>query len=207
MQPAQDPLKISTTSFEQELWKSYQKGDDRALSSIYSIYFDHLYNYGFRFTRDATLIEDCIQELFIKLIRNRQNLSLPVSVKAYLFRSFRSYIVDKIEQLRKRPLAEMNEMVDFNLELNQEATLISTEEADELQEKMKTALEQLTPRQREAIFLKYQEGLSYPEIAAMLSLTQKATYKLVGRAIQTLREIHHLAIISVLIKELIYYII
>ena len=54
---------------------------------------------------------------------------------------------------------------------------------------MQNALDQLTPRQREAIFLKYQEGFSYPEIAEMMTLTQKATYKLVGRGIGVLRKV------------------
>ena len=191
---------MPATSLEQELWKSHQSGDDHALSAIYSMYFDPLFNYGFRFTRDTTLIEDCIQELFLKLIRNRRNLSLPASVKAYLFKSFRSHIIDKMEQARRRPVAEINEYADFSLELNHEDFMISTEESDSRKQRLKAALDQLTPRQREAIFLKYEEGLSYPEIAEMLALTQKATYKLIGRAVQTLRTIYQLSLSSVLLK-------
>ena len=179
--------KSSTTSYEQGLWKSFLEGDEKSLSLIYTLYFDHLYNYGFKFTRDATMVEDCIQELFIKLIRNKQNLSLPDSVKGYLFTALRSYMFDKMEQARKNLYSPINESQEFGIELHREATLILNEETAASQQKLQKLLAQLTPRQREAIFLKYQEGLSYPEIAAMLSLTQKATYKLIGRAIQTLR--------------------
>ena len=171
----------------QELWRNFQQGDENALATIYSEYFDHLYNYGFKFTRDASLVEDCIQELFIKLIRNRENLSIPDSVKNYLFKAFRSYLFDKLEKLNKYPSQQLEESMEFGLEPGHEVELIREEERSTRQEMMRAAIKSLTPRQREAIFLKYEEGFSYPEIADMLSLTQKAAYKLVGRAIQTLR--------------------
>lgn len=172
---------------EQQLWIKFQQGDENALSSIYSVYFDQLYNYGSRFTPNATLVEDCIQELFIKLIRNKANLAVPDSLKNYLFRALRSILFDHFERLNKFPSGELNEVVAFELETHAESKIISGEEQAARYEKLNAALQQLTPRQREAIFLKYQEGLSYPEIAEMLSLSQKAAYKLVGRAIQALR--------------------
>ena len=180
------PIQL-TASFEQGLWKQFQQGDENALSSLYSIYFDHLYNYGFKFSQDATLVEDCIQELFIKLIRNRQNLAVPDSVKNYLFKALRSYMFDKMAQLKRHAHVSDPETVAFDLEPATDAEIINREDAMIRQQKVRQALQQLTPRQREAIFLKYHEGFSYEEIAGILSMTQKATYKLIGRAIQTLR--------------------
>lgn len=174
-------------SEELQLWKSFQLGDGKALSDLYSIYFNTLYNYGFKFSRDAGFVEDCIQELFIKLIRNKKNLSLPASVKTYLFKALRSVMFDKWEQTKKHISQELNESSGFDLALQQEPSIINSEEIEQQQRRLEAALQQLTPRQREAIFLKYQEGFSYPEIAEMLSLTQKATYKLIARAVQALR--------------------
>ena len=173
-------------SDEHQLWQNYQRGDDAALASIYSTYFHHLYNYGFKFTHDSLLVEDCIQELFIKLMRNRRNLATPASVKNYLFKAFRSQLFDELEKLKKKPVDELQESTAFDLDL-QHHTDAENEELIDRHQKMQSAIAALTPRQREVIFLKYQEGFSYPEIAEILSLTPKATYKLVGRAIQTLR--------------------
>lgn len=177
----------SVSPNDKELWCQFQQGNEAALASLYSRYFDHLYNYGFKFTQDVTLVEDCIQELFIKLIRNRQNLSLPDSVKNYLFKAYRSYMFDKMEKLKKYPTQDLNESMDFELDLHRESGLIVEEEQVARGKKLNEAIQELTPRQKEAIFLRYQEGLSYPAIAEMLSLSQKATYKLIGRAIQALR--------------------
>lgn len=172
---------------EQELWKSFQYGDDKALSTIYSLYFDALYNYGAKFTCDNSLIEDCIQDLFIKLMRNRQQLSTPNSVQYYLFKAFRSFIYDRLEQTRRHTPSELKDTMEFHLALSRESEIIHGEEQIERYQKLQTALLRLTARQREAIYLKYEAGFSYPEISEMLSLTQKATYKLIGRAIHVLR--------------------
>lgn len=176
-------------SCEQELWRKFQQGDEKALAAIYSAYFSRLYNYGFKFTSDANLVEDCIQELFIKLIRNRRNLALPDLVKNYLFTAFRSFLFDRLKKLTKSSLQELEESHDFNLEPNRESEMIQGEEVSARVSKLKAGLEQLTPRQREAIFLKYEEGFSYPEIAQTLAMSQKAAYKLVGRALQVLRAV------------------
>ncbi|MNY66103.1 RNA polymerase sigma factor [compost metagenome] len=56
-----------------------------------------------------------------------------------------------------------------------------------LRKKIGQALQKLTDRQREVIYLRYYEEFSYPEIAEIMGLTLKGTYKLMGRAIETLR--------------------
>ncbi len=172
---------------EQDLWQKFQHGDDTALAAIYSIYFDHLYNYGFKFTHDVSLVEDCIQELFIKLLKTRQNLAAPSSIRNYLFKAYRSRIFDELEKIKKQPVDELQESTGFELALQPPPALTRDLPDDERYQKLQAALAKLTPRQKEVIFLRYQEGFSYPEIAEILSLTPKATYKLVGRAIQTLK--------------------
>ncbi|NJM26145.1 MAG: hypothetical protein HC859_12305 [Bacteroidia bacterium] len=59
----------------EEIWDRFRNGDESMFQYIYSIYFDKLYNYGFQFTRNKELIEDCIQELFIELSDRRSFLS------------------------------------------------------------------------------------------------------------------------------------
>jgi RNA polymerase sigma factor (sigma-70 family) len=177
----------SNSSSEQLLWINFKQGSEKALAAIYSLYFNQLYDYGFKFSQDSNLVEDCIQELFIKLIRNKKNLAIPNSVKGYLIVALRSQLLDKIKQTDKARFIELDDALEFKLELNPESAIIKKEQLDENELNLHLALDTLTSRQREAIFLKYQEGLAYPEIAQILSLSQKATYKLIARGIQALR--------------------
>lgn len=173
---------------EQDLWNAFVQGDANSLEILYRRYFDELYTYGNKWLNNSSLTEDSIQDLFVKLMRNRVNLSTPASVKYYLFRSFRTVVVDKMKAKNKLSFVDDPGDQHFLFELCPEQELIDHEHQDALQQKLTVALQALTPRQREAIFLRYIEGFSYKEVAEMMELTPKGTYKLMARAIEALKE-------------------
>ncbi|MEO7044561.1 MAG: sigma-70 family RNA polymerase sigma factor [Ferruginibacter sp.] len=173
---------------ESTLWQNFLEGDVACLEKIYLLYFDDLYAYGNKLFRDIAFTEDVIQDLFVKLINNRQNLSPTTSLKYYLFRAFKSLALDKLKVKKRFQYSEQEENKAFSLELNPENRLIEKEQYEAIKLKLSAAIEMLTPRQREAIFLKYTEGFSYAEVTSMLALTPKATYKLMARAIQSLKD-------------------
>jgi RNA polymerase sigma factor (sigma-70 family) len=65
--------------------------------------------------------------------------------------------------------------------------MINREQMYEQRIDLDGVLKKLTPRQKEAIFFKFYENMSYEEISGLLGITTKATYKLVARAILELR--------------------
>ena len=54
-------------------------------------------------------------------------------------------------------------------------------------DRLNATLDKLTPKQKEVIFLKFYEQLSYTEIAQIMKVDVKAIYKLMARAIGSLR--------------------
>ena len=56
---------------------------------------------------------------------------------------------------------------------------------------LRNAMRRLTPRQKEAVFFRFYENMSYEEIADILNISVKATYKLVARAILMLRDAYN----------------
>lgn len=172
---------------DQQLWQSFLDGDDQSLEEIYRKFFDDLYRYGKKWLSDASLTEDVIQDLFIKLIRNRRNLASVTSIKYYLFRAFRSIALDKLRSKGKLTLEDDQSSDQFPLHITPEHLFIEKEEYELMRHKLSNALNQLTPRQREAIFLKYIEGFSYAEVSEMMDLSVKGTYKLMARAVDALK--------------------
>lgn len=170
------------------LWQSFVEGDNQSLEKIYRIYFDKIYHYGNKWLNDPTFTEDIIQDLFVKLIRNRQNLSQTTSIKFYLFRSFRSLALDKIKAEKKMLLLDDPGDEMFPIHITPENSLIDKQEYQLIKEKLSSVLSTLTPRQREVLFLRYSEGFSYQEVAEMMGLTTKAAYKLMARAIDAIKE-------------------
>jgi RNA polymerase sigma factor (sigma-70 family) len=173
---------------EVNLWSQFIAGDDSSLEKLYSLYFDELYSYGKRWLNDSLLTEDSIQDLFVKLLMNRTSLSPTTSVKYYLFRSFRSVVLDKIKLGNRMPLIDEPGDHLFLFDLCPEKKLVDEQESAAMKEKLAAALQALTPRQREAIFLRYIEGFSYVEVADAMELTAKGTYKLMARAIEALKD-------------------
>jgi len=173
---------------EQDLWNSFLQGNNTSLATLYRRYFDGLYAYGNKWLNNPVLTEDSIQDLFVKLMRNRANLSTPASVKYYLFRSFRSVVLDKLKAKNKTSFVDEPGEHLFSLELSPEQQTIDQEVDDSLRKNLASALERLTPRQREAVFLRYTEGFSYEVISEMMELTPKATYKLMARALEALKQ-------------------
>lgn len=195
-------LKDKTNIDEEFLWQSFLSGDNASLEKIYRIYFDELYQYGNKWLSDPTSTEDIIQDLFVKLIRNRQDLSHTTSIKFYLFRSFRSLALDKIKVDKKIMVIEQPGDEMFPVYLTPEHKLIDKQEYELIKEKLSFALSALTPHQREALFLRYSEGFSYAEVAEMMTLTTKATYKLTARAIDALKGQMTLILTSILLYKI-----
>ena len=173
---------------EQKLWAQFIEGDDQSLEKLYRRYFDDLYLYGRKWLNNTQLTEDSIQDLFIKLMKNRSSLSHANSVKFYLFRAFRSVVLDKMKVSNRMQLIDEPGEQLFIIELSPERKMGDEQEHQAIREKLATAMLGLSPRQREAIFLRYIEGFSYAEVSEAMDITPKATYKLMARAIEALKE-------------------
>lgn len=174
---------------DDDLWTHFLQGDKNAYAKLYERFFHPLYNYACKFTTNTALIEDSLHDLFLQVWKSRLRLNAaPGSVKNYLFKAIRHHIFHKLKAEQKNTRTSADDPV-FDLRLNRETEIIQEEQLARLQQQLAKALVTLTPRQREAIFLRYYENFSYPEIARMLGLSQKATYKLIGRAISQLRKL------------------
>ena len=172
---------------EKERWENIKNGSKEDYSKAYIFYYKKLYNYGRKFTDDIAMIEDSINEIFISIWTNRQNLHQIHSPQSYIFLSFRNNIFKKIKSARLISLGETGK--ETEVQFSVDSIIIKNETDAALRLQLDKALQQLTPRQREAVFLRFYEGLSYAEIASILDISVKATYKLMARALSDLKDI------------------
>lgn len=172
---------------EKECWTNIGSGDKKAYSEVYVFYYKKLYNYGRKFTDDIAMIEDSIDEVFIMIWNIRQNLYKISSPQSYIFSSFRNNMFKKIKTLKKTQFYEI--IPDVEIEFSTDIIIIKKETDVALQHQLKKALQQLTSRQREAVFLRFYEELSYIEIAGIMNISVKASYKIMARALHELKEI------------------
>ncbi|SEA15510.1 RNA polymerase sigma factor, sigma-70 family [Chitinophaga terrae (ex Kim and Jung 2007)] len=174
---------------ERDIWDAFRSGDESSLQVIFDKYYFPLFNYGHRFSADNHLIEDALQELFVKLWKNRDSIKETGSVKNYLYKSFRRVLLRLLDaRQRKYTFSVFDEWPELEQELAYDHTIISRERLENIRRNLKAALEKMTPRQREIIHLRYYEEMEYDEIAALMQLSVSSTYKLLYKAIDTLRQ-------------------
>jgi len=171
------------------LWLSFKKGNDLAFSILYNRYVQRLYSYGMHSCRDKDLVLDCLQELFTLLWDRREKLSEVTCVNYYLFKSFRRLLMNRLTVGRKFLISLSDrDSYGFDFSPSQEDALIEEEWETERNKKVRNSLHSLTKRQREAIYLKFFNQLSYHEVAAIMDLHVDSVYNLISKSIDLLRK-------------------
>jgi RNA polymerase sigma factor (sigma-70 family) len=171
------------------LWLNFKKGNDLAFSILYNKYVQRLYSYGMHSCRDKDLVLDCLQELFTLLWDRREKLSEVTCVNYYLFKSFRRLLMNRLTLGRKFLISLSDrDSYGFDFAPSQEDALIEAEWETERNKKVRNSLHSLTKRQREAVFLKFFNQLSYHEVAAIMDLHVDSVYNLISKSIDLLRK-------------------
>lgn len=171
-----------------ELWRSLRQGDKLALEKLYYRYIDHLMNYGLKFTKELSMVEDAIQDLFIIIWNSREKLSDTDSVKNYLMGAFRNNLIKNIQQLSKTSHKDDFSQVPFDIEATIEQEIILGENQSEKQVKLAEGMKKLSSRQREAIYLRYYEEKDYEEICLLMNINYQSVRNLISTGIKSLKE-------------------
>ena len=175
-------------SDEVALWQEFAEGDTAAYEKIYHKYVNDLYRYAYMIVRDKSLAEDVIHDVFADLWSNRKNLGK--------IRSFRLYLFSSIKRRSLRTLRKESSFTCFNYAQDGSSfeivpsfldELVDVQHHDSVAKKIKECIDNLSNRQREIIYLRFYQDMSYSEIAELLRLDQKYTYNLASKAFVILR--------------------
>jgi RNA polymerase sigma factor (sigma-70 family) len=135
------------------------------------------------------LVNDCIQNLFLKLWKNHQNLKPIQSIKPYLLKSLRNHIVDSLEIRRTFLPIDKNIEDQFEMLFTPEDFLINEQVQKENRDKVIALLNKLTPGQRHAIYLRYFEDLDFETIAQVMDMKVQSVRNTISRGLSVLRDL------------------
>lgn len=172
-----------------QLWEDFRGGEARALAALFEAHYDALFGYGLKLTSDEELVKDSIQNLFQKLWRRRASLRPAPVVKAYLFKALRRHLADETKLL-SRHLHRLPTYTDsFEVTYSHEEFLIAQQDDSEQSARLLAALNRLSKRQREALYLRFFDEFSYERIAEVMSLNTQSVRNLIFNALQVLRKV------------------
>ncbi len=174
---------------ETQLWEAFQIGDEEAYTRLYQLHVKAMYRYGLSLVPvSEAFVLDCIHDVFTEIWAKRQRLSVPDNVRYYLLKSLKTRILHLLKR-RERPhqYVSQDDFDELWADHSTEELFSQQEEAVQRQDLVRRLIEQLPPRQQEAIRLRFVENLEYNQIAEMLSMNRQSAQNLVFRAIEKLR--------------------
>ncbi|MCW3466612.1 RNA polymerase sigma factor [Chitinophaga nivalis] len=184
------------------LWGRFLQGDRQAFAQIYEANVDDLFHYGMHFCQDRERVKDCLQDLFQDLWLSREHLTADIkNIRYYLISSLRRRLLRTLQKDRRYRHREATEAFGFEFALPHENTLILEETAAEQQRLLHQALTNLSRRQREAIYLRFFQNLSYAEVAAIMSMQVDSVYNTISKAIGILKKQLPLPLILLLLGK------
>lgn len=169
------------------LWAMFKQGDNDALALIYADHSKKLYLYGLKLTSNREIIEDSIHDLFSDLVKNRRNLGATDNIHFYLIKSFKRRLQRQLQKERRYDLNGKVEDFVFDITYSIDHELINKEASDHRLKLLNQALSEISPRQKEAIYLRITEELEYEQIAEIMEVSVESCRNLISKAIKSLK--------------------
>ena len=166
------------------LWESSKAGDRKAFTNIFRKFYPRLFQFAAKVTSKDELCDDCIHELFVELWKNKSKINVR-SVKAYLFKALKY----KLLRALNRPGGPATSPEDNGIEVSYEALFAAFRENEERSAEVAKGLDQLSNRQKEIIYLKYYQQLSFEEISEIMNINDQAARNLLYQSVKALRAI------------------
>jgi RNA polymerase sigma factor (sigma-70 family) len=173
---------------DETLWEGLQQGDKEKFLSLYKKYYHTLLFIGLKEMKDAQLVKDAIQQLFLYLWEKRATIQEAKNVKSYLITSFlRKLSADWKKAKKTRELEVVWNNYPEDPQPNPEDTLIKKDQQSHLFKLLMSRINELPNRQKELIVLKFYEGLSYEEIVQKTGLSHRTVYNKIHEGLKKLK--------------------
>ena len=168
------------------LWIQFLDGNENAFSQLYCLFLDDLLTYGRRVGGDNEMVEDLIQDLFLKLYQKKIILEDNTRLRPFLFRALKNLIYNQLLRNAKlQPLPDYDFAFDLNYTIDEQLSLTQDQG---LSDEIHHILKVLTGRQKEIIYLRFVHEMSFEEISEIMEINIQSARNLLTRSMEKLRK-------------------
>lgn len=157
--------------------------DIATFRKYYDLYYDQLCHFLNFYTQDITIIEDVLQEVYLKLWENRDEIEIQY-IKTYLFHAAKNRVLNHLRDEQNRHYLLENW---FNQQ-KQEKQGKECYDIEQFTTLLYKAIDQLPEKCREIFILSRKEKLTYKQIAEKLNISVKTVEAQMGIALKRIRE-------------------
>ena len=174
---------LMTASPEQREMDGLRNLDPQVIAAIYDRYFSDVFRYVRYRIGDEHAAEDIASDVFVRLLEASQQGRGPrTNLKAWLLGTASHIVTDQMRRSYRRPTEQLTENT-----LDPLAVPVDEVERRERERSIHGALEKLTPEQQHVLTLRFGEGYSLEETAAILKKNVNAVKALQFRALASLQ--------------------
>lgn len=163
-------LQDNTNTSDKILVSAIKNGDHFAFDKIFQKYGSTLYLFVVSIIKDEAESEEIVQDIFLKIWKNRKELQPDSSFKSYLY----TIALNASKKFYRKKLLEDKYKQDIALELStHKSEDINVIEYQNLLDYVDTIINKLPASRREIFILSKKEGLKNSEIAQKLNISEQ----------------------------------
>lgn len=185
------------TESDPGLWMLLKEGDFQAFEQLYVRHFPVLFSYSYKLTKEKQVSLDCLQELFVQIWAKKENLKTVHSVRFYLMKWLKRDIIRFLNDKNFQHLIYL----DGDMSVAEMVADDSNPEEEEFIQyrarQIRKAINQLTKREKEVVYLRFMMGLPYEDICEIMNLPYQVVMNYQHRAFKSLKN-------NILIRNLAY---
>jgi len=174
-------------------WQLLADGEKQGLYECFNIFYDDLYRFGFSLYKNPELVKEGIHNLFIELWHIKHKLGAVQNIQQYILTIFKRTLYKTCRQFSEETQTgclTTDPSTESTLsEPSYEAILIASQQDEHLKKRLQKALDQLSPRQKEIILLRYFDMVAFKDIACQTGLSERTVYNTLHNAIKVLRDV------------------
>lgn len=178
-----EPSRTAVEPDDDALIAQWRSGDERAATLLVERHATPLARFVAGLGERAQ-VEEVVQDTFVRAFGSLDGFRGDSSLRTWLFTIARNLVRDRARSRKgKRDVVSIEEWHAVT-----EHDALDTAVADETNARMRRAVETLSPMQREVFTLRVTEGMSYKEIAAVVSSTEGAARVHYHNAMRAIKE-------------------
>lgn len=187
MDEESDREKNSSPENENDWVERIRNNDSKAFEELYFEYYNKLCGLAIQYLRSPELAKDCVQDVFLKIWRRREDWEIHYSLKVYLYQAVRNQALNLVEKLKNRYEYSEKYFKEKKYQVMEKPAGLTSEEW-RLVEDIWILVEEMPERRKMVFELHKKHGLSYKEIARVMEISRKTVENHMGKALQQIRD-------------------
>jgi len=174
-------------------WSKIKEGDEKSFELLFKGLFSELCNYAFQYTADRFLSEEVVQDVFVKIWQNRENITPITSIKVYIIQAVHNSCINSLIQKKNKKNINNVFLSEESWASIQESTqinsfLLEKLEAEDTERIIKQIILTLPAGCSEIFTLSRFENRSNQEIAEILNVSVSTVRTQIYRALEKISE-------------------